>query len=361
MELLLKPITIIIRKNTMASLSSLKTCSLYLIASLSPMALGQEIIETDNHRLEEVAEGIYFAVGNDTIYTMSNALIIERDNDVVVVDSHITPAAGRALRDSIRVVTDKPVTILINSHFHYDHANGVPAFGPDIEIIGHEVTYQKLTGDPANEKTYLSSLTRFDNTVNRLEQELEAATSNDERSELQQQLEFWRAHVAAQNEIVFTPPNTTLRETMTLYRGGREIQLHFLGRAHTGGDLVIYLPEEKIVFTGDMMLGGISYLGDGYVSEWADTLQALKQLDFDLILPGHGPGIRDLSRIDSVQAYYTDLTEEVRRLKALGYSAEETATRADLRKHADTLGVNQLGANLEAVQRMYDLMDGRSE
>ena len=219
---------------------SLKAYCLCLIVGSPLGALAQEIIDTETHRLEEVAEGIYFAVGNGALYTMSNALIIERDEDVVVVDTHITPAAGRALLDSIRVVTSKPVTTLINSHFHYDHANGVPAFGPDIEIIGHEVTYQKLTGDPANEHTYLSSLTRFDNTVNRLEVELEAASSNAERRELQQQLEFWRAHVAAQDEIVFTPPTTTLRESMTLYRGGREIQLHFFGRAHTGGDLAIF-------------------------------------------------------------------------------------------------------------------------
>ena len=152
-----------------------------------------------------------------------------------------------------------------------------------------------------------------------------------------------------------------MSDTMTLFRGGREIQIHFLGRAHTGGDLAVFLPQERIVFTGDMMLGGISYLGDGYVAEWADTLQGLKQLDFDLILPGHGPSIADLSRIDYVQTYYADLTEEIRRLKSAGYSAEEAAARADLRQHADTLGVDQLGANLQAVQRMYDLIDGIAE
>ncbi|MBT7718046.1 MAG: MBL fold metallo-hydrolase, partial [Halieaceae bacterium] len=119
---------------------SLKAYCLCLIVGSPLGALAQEIIDTETHRLEEVAEGIYFAVGNGALYTMSNALIIERDEDVVVVDTHITPAAGRALLDSIRVVTSKPVTTLINSHFHYDHANGVPAFGPDIGIIGHEMT-----------------------------------------------------------------------------------------------------------------------------------------------------------------------------------------------------------------------------
>tara|TARA_B100000029_G_scaffold271252_1_gene266373 strand:+ start:4115 stop:5155 length:1041 start_codon:yes stop_codon:yes gene_type:complete len=329
-----------------------------LLAIIPSLVFAQEIINTDTHRLEEVAEGVYFAIGTGDIYTMSNALIIERDHDVVIVDSHITPAAGRALLDSIRVVTSKPVTTLINSHFHYDHSNGTPAFG-DIEIIGHEVTYEKLTSDPENEHTYQSSLRRFDNTVNRLQTELNNATNAEERQELQQQLAYWQRHVEAQEEIVFTPPTQTLRDKMTLYRGGREIQLHFFGRAHTGGDLAIYLPEEKIVFTGDMMLGGISYMGDGYVTEWADTLRGLLSLDIELILPGHGPGFSEVERISHVADYYSDLTREIRRLRSEGYSAEEAAARADLRQHNETLNVNQIGANLEAVQRMYDIWDGR--
>jgi cyclase len=329
-----------------------------LVLGWSMTGTAQEITETATHRLEQVAEGVYLATGNGALYTMSNALIIERDKDVVVVDSHITPAAGRALLDSIRVVTNKPVTTLIQSHYHYDHINGTPAFGPDVEIIGHEVTYQKLSGVAANDPTFQSSLTGFDNTVNRLQQELAGASDAQERKELQTQLDFWTAHVKAQGEIEFTPPTVTLRDAMTLYRGGREIQLHYFGRAHTGGDLAVYLPDEKIVFTGDMYLGRISYAGDGYVSEWADTLQKLKQLDFDLALPGHGPVIRDRSIIDNVQAYYTDLTEEIRRLKAAGYSAEEAAARADLRQHADTLGVTELGVPLAYVTRMYGIMDG---
>ena len=335
-----------------------------IIISLSALLLlnissAQEIITTDSHNLEVVADGVYFATGNGTLYTMSNALIIVRDEDVVVVDSHITPAAGRALLDSIAVVTDKPVTTLINSHFHYDHANGVPAFG-DIQIIGHEYTRAKLTGDPMNEQTFVASLARFDRTLADLESRLDAA-AGDERGEIQTQLEFWRAHVRAQEEIEPVPPTVSMSDRMTLYRGGREIQIHFFGRAHTGGDVGIYLPAEKILFTGDMLLGGISYLGDGFVSDWAQTLENLKQLDFELILPGHGPGFRDFERIDNVQAYYRDLTEAVIGMKARGLTAAETAVRVDLRAHAETLGIRNLGANLEAVQRMYGLIDGTAD
>ena len=117
--------------------------------------MGQEVIETNAHTLEEVAEGVYFATGNGTLYAASNALIIEREEDVVGGFAYHT--SSRASTRSIRVVTNK-VTTLITLTF-ITTANGASAFGDDIEIIGHEVTYQ-TTGEPANEHTYRSSLVR---------------------------------------------------------------------------------------------------------------------------------------------------------------------------------------------------------
>ena len=321
----------------------------------------QELVPTDTHDMQVVADGVWFAVGNGALYTMSNALVIERDEDVVIVDSHVTPAAGAALLDSIEVVTDKPVTTVINSHFHYDHAYGTQAFGDDIEVIGHEYTRARLANDPLNDPTYLRSLGRFDNTVADLEARLAAADDASERAGLETELSFWRAHVRAQQETDPVAPSVAVSERMTLYRGGREIQLIWLGRAHTGGDLAVYLPAEKIVFTGDMMLGRPSYMGDGYVGEWSATLGRLKQLDIELVLPGHGDGFTDLRVIDYVQAYYNDLHAEALRLKNQGFSAQEAAARVDLRHHQDSLGISELGADLLAVQRIYELADGVAE
>ncbi|MXZ32951.1 MAG: MBL fold metallo-hydrolase [Gammaproteobacteria bacterium] len=336
---------------------------LVVICSLLPAAASQaqEIVETDTHNMQVVADGVWFAVGNGTVYTISNALVIERDEDVVIVDSHVTPAAGAALLDSIAVVTDKPVTTVINSHFHYDHAFGTQAFGDDIQVIGHEYTRARLSNDPLNDPTYLRSLERFDNTVADIETRLAAADDAAERAGLETELSFWRAHVSSQEETDPVAPNVSVSDRMTLYRGGREIQLVWLGRAHTGGDLAVYLPEEKIVFTGDMMLGRPSYMGDGYVGEWGATLGRLKQLDIELVLPGHGEGFSDLRIIDYVQAYYNDLHSEVMRLKNQGYPAAEAAARVDLRHHQDSLGISELGADMLTVQRIYDLADGVAE
>ena len=79
---------------------------------------------------------------------------------------------------------------------------------------------------------------------------------------------------------------------MTLHRGGREIRILFLGRGHTAGDVVVYLPKERIVATGDLLVNGTSYMGDAFVTEWIQTIETLKQLDFETVLPGHGARVQ---------------------------------------------------------------------
>ena len=140
-------------------------------------------------------------------------------------------------------------------------------------------------------------------------------------------------HLAALDEIRPTPPDLTLKTEMTLFRGDREIQLHFLGRGHTGGDVVVFLPEERVIFTGDLMLPFLSYMGDAFVEDWDETLEAVKALDFDVALPGHGPPIRDKARFDHFQAYLRDLWDQASRLKSQGVSAQEAAQRVYLTAH----------------------------
>src|SRR5713101_3858871 len=86
---------------------------------------------------------------------------------------------------------------------------------------------------------------------------------------------------ASQAELKPTPPNVTLQTRMTLIRGDREIQIRFLGRAHTAGDVVVFLPRERVVITGDMLTAALSNMSDAFVNEWPATLDELKKLDFE--------------------------------------------------------------------------------
>jgi glyoxylase-like metal-dependent hydrolase (beta-lactamase superfamily II) len=309
-------------------------------------------------RFNKVKEGVYHAVGTGALSVVGNSSIIVNDTDVVVVDDHVSPAAASVLLDELKDITNKPVRTVINTHFHYDHAHGNQVFGKDVEIIGHEFTREMLLGGKSIAmplyKNYLDGLPgQIENLKKRIAAEPDAAA----KATLQTQLQVAENNRASQAELKPTPPNVTLQTRMTLYRGDREIQIRFLGRAHTAGDVVVYLPRERVVITGDMLTSALSNMSDAFVNEWPATLDELKKLDFDTVLPGHGDAFTDKAKIDYFQAYLRDVWTEVSRLKQQGVPAEEAAKRADLTKHKEHFpNIQGPGVALIGVTRIYDLL-----
>jgi glyoxylase-like metal-dependent hydrolase (beta-lactamase superfamily II) len=114
--------------------------------------------------------------------------------------------------------------------------------------------------------------------------------------------------------------------SLRLFRGDREIHLHHLGRSHTEGDVFVHLPREKLVVTGDAVIGWTPYMGDGYPDEWGRTLARLGELDFTQMLMGHGePAGRDW--LATFRGYVEDLVEAVRREAAAGATLDEVKAR----------------------------------
>jgi glyoxylase-like metal-dependent hydrolase (beta-lactamase superfamily II) len=290
---------------------------------------------------------------------IGNSSIIVNDNDVIVVDDHASPAAAAVLLDELKDITNKPVRTVINTHFHYDHAHGNQVFAKDVEIIGHEFTREMLLGGKSTQmplyRDYLAGIPRQ---IEDLKKRIAAESDTTRKATLQTQLQVAENNLASQAELKPTPPNVTLQTRMTLHRGDREIQIRFLGRAHTAGDVVVYLPREKVVITGDMLTAALSNLSDAFVNEWPATLDELKKLDFDTVLPGHGDAFSDKAKIDYFQAYLRDVWTEVSRLKQQGVSAEDAARRADLTKHKEHFpNIQGPGVPLIGVTRMYEVID----
>lgn len=340
-----------------------------ILVFISPFTNAQEgeIVETGTHRFVEVADGVWQVTGTGSVFTMSNAMILVGEFDTLVVDSHVTPAASRALLESIPAVTDKPVRYLVNSHYHFDHAHGNQSFPEGVEIIGHEFTRAKLNGDIGNvleENTFRSFSDPVPTTVANLAQRAREETDPRRRAELEETHRVQQEYMNAIEEVVPTPPNITLQDEMTLFQvvanGSREIQLLHFGRAHTGGDVVIYLPQEKVVFTGDMMLPGLAYMGDGHVDEWPDSLEGLKALDFEAWLPGHGPVMRNKQPIENFQAYLRDLWDRTSLQYRMGVAWEEAAEQIDMTDHSDNYAqISSPGVDPRAIRRIYQLLDER--
>jgi cyclase len=341
--------------------------SLSVLVLVSGLAFGQtgRVLESDSHRFVEVAEGVWLASGSGSVLTMSNAMVLVGEYDTLVVDSHVTPAASRALLASLPVLSDNPVRYLVNSHYHFDHAHGNQSFPDEVEIIGHSFTRDKLSGENGNvldETTFHYFSDGVPDTVAELERRAAAETDPILKAQLEEDYRFQHDYMEAISEITPTPPNITLEDKLTLYQeleqGSREVQLLHFGRAHTGGDVVIFLPEERVLFTGDMMMNSLSYMGDGFVNEWPATLEGLKGLDFDILLPGHGDPFLGKARISHHQSYLRDLWQQSSALHRQGVSAEDAAELVDMRSHSNNYPqINGVGADFTAIRRIYQLLE----
>ncbi len=345
---------------------SLPRLLVFLLILAPGFGLAQDnVVESDSHRFVEVADGVWHVSGTGSVYTMSNSMVLVGEFDTLVVDSHVTPAAARALLESIPVITDKPVRYLVNSHYHFDHAHGNQAFPEGVEIIGHEFTRAKLNGDIGNvleENTFKSFSDGVPTLVANLERQVADATDPTRKAQLQETTRVQRDYMNAIQEVVPTPPSITLESEMTLFQvvanGSREIRLLHFGRAHTGGDVVIFLPQERVVFTGDMMLPGLAYMGDGHVDEWPASLEGLKALDFDMWLPGHGPVMRSKEPIATFQAYLRDLWEKTSQMHRRGVSWEQAAQQIDMTNHSGNYAqLTSPGVDPRAIRRIYQLLD----
>ena len=310
----------------------------------------------------KIQDGVYHAVGTGSLVVMSNATIIEGDRDVLVVDSHVSPGGAWALREELKAITPKPIRWVVNSHYHFDHSHGNQIYGPEVEIIGHEFARQQiLAGKSQDSPAREFFVGGVPAAIKGLEQRLAAATDAKERDTIQTQLDIQRNHLEGTNAVRPTPPTMTLTQTMTLHRGAREIRVMFLGRGHTAGDVVVYLPRERIVATGDLLVEGTSYMGDAFFTEWIQTIEALKQLDFDTVLPGHGRAFTGKAKLDHWQAYLRDFWAQAQKFHKAGTPWEEAATLVDLRGNAanyPTIRAAGITPN-HAMRRAYELLDGK--
>src|SRR5437879_6921581 len=283
---------------------------------------------------EKITDGVYYATANGAMITGSNDVVIVNDDDVTLVDAGVTPAVSRALVQDVKLLSDKPVRWVVNTHFHYDHTDGNSVFGPEVQIIGHEYVRQAILNlDVLHREPFKTAQANLPGQIESLKKQVSTEKDAQQRATLQQQLAATEAEQKQFAEIKPTPPTMTYASHLTLFRGRREIRLLFLGRGHTPGDTVVFLPKERIMCTGDLMESRLAYMGDGIFDEWLTTLDALKKLDFDTVLPGHGVPFHEKSLITAYQSYLQDLTTQVAKLRAQGLTADEAAQKADLTSH----------------------------
>jgi len=260
---------------------------------------------------------------------------------------------------AVRTVTDRPIRYLVDTHFHFDHAFGSAAFGADTIVIGHEAT-RSLLGP----RRFAAGRIAASPTTSPPGRAAPCAGGvralGGEAPDLAARAESLGAYARELATLTLVPPGSLFSERASVDLGRREVQLLFPGRGHTAGDVVVFLPRERILCTGDFFNGHIGYMGDAYVDEWADSLDRLARLDFETVIPGHGAPFTDKARIALVQACLRDLWRQAADLRRAGVPADAAAPRIDLRAHAAHFPpLGDPGFDPVAVRRIYEVLDER--
>jgi glyoxylase-like metal-dependent hydrolase (beta-lactamase superfamily II) len=216
-----------------------RLCAAALLLAGCWIAYTQTQAQPPKLTLSKVKEDLYMIEGdggNVAVYVTSEGVILvddkfEQDHDAIVAQ--------------VKSVTPLPVRYILSTHYHSDHSGGNAKFLPTAEIIS-----------TANARA---------NIVNRVQPNV----SPD-----------------------MAPARVTFTEESSVFLGGREARARYFGRGHTNGDAVVYFPALRTIHTGDLMAGTtplIDYRGGGSLLEWVKTLDAVMKLDFDTVIPGHGP------------------------------------------------------------------------
>ncbi len=225
-----------------------------------------------------------------------NSGIIVGDDGVIVIDAQATPVMAGQVIERVRQVTDKPIKYVVLSHYHAVRVLGASAYGAE-QIIASEACRSMIA--ERGQEDWDSEFGRFP-----------------------------RLFRSAESVPGLTWPTLTFRDRMTLYLGKRRVDIMHLGRAHTAGDIVAYVPDANVMFTGDIVeYKSACYCGDAHFNDWGGTLSNIAAFEPDALVPGRGDALVGhdtvMEAIELTSDFLHDTYEPVRRGVARGASLKD--------------------------------------
>ena len=278
----------------------------FFFALFCTTAFAADSVKTLERSFVKLAEGVYAIRHRDApdTFPQGNSTVIIGEREVLVVDSCYLPSSAREDIAQIRQWTDKPVRYLVNTHWHYDHTmgNGVywEAF-PGLSIIAHmETARQSANYNPG----WFERFPRRADVMRRIltdgKDNNGKVLSDGEKKEYEDAIKGLEPVQTEFKALADKTPNFTFDSELTINLGSREVQIRHPGRGNTAGDAIVYLPKEKILISGDLIVHPVPYMFGGYPSDFVKTLNKLNQMDFQTIIPGHGEILRGAAGRDYI-------------------------------------------------------------
>lgn len=291
--------------------------------------------QNEHFRVEKVNDHVYaFISGDGTQHWVDgNSYAIVTDEGVLVVDAHGMPVIAEANIAAIRQITDRPIKYLLNTHWHWDHNLGHVAYTkafPDIQIISHERTREIFLrrGPVFLEKRkggqFDQYIAEYSKALKEGKEEDGTALTSDSRKQYEYTLAALERYKPDAVNTELIPPDVTFERDLTLHLGGREIQIRHEHKANTPGDAYVWLPQDSILITGDILVHPIPYCFGSFFKEWVQQLDTMLALKPKIILPGHGDVLRDTMYLRTVRDAFVSLIEQTEAGIARGITNADT-------------------------------------
>lgn len=323
----------------------LKPLPLVVCAALAVLA------EDGSPRFEvqKLADGVYAAIRREPVglgVDANNVFVID-DDGVVVVDTNFGATSTREVVAALRTLTDKPVKYVIDTHPHDDHVLGNQVYRelfPRVEFIAHAFTRDYLPGKGLEaRRRQVAALPDFKAQLERMLKDGKTASGRtltaEERAGYSSDVGLIARYLADAPSFHIVLPTIAVSDRLTLHRGAREVEIRFLGGGHTAGDLVVYLPTERILATGDLVVAPIPLVGSDQsrIGPWISSLDQMVDMQPSVIVPGHGPVMRDLSYVKQMAQLFRTIQDVTAAAVTRGETLEEA----------------RKSVNLDAMQRVF--------
>ncbi len=256
--------------------------------------------------IQEIARGVYVALPKFGGGAASNAGIIALGDATLIFDTMLTPAAATELYQAAERLTGTPVKAVINSHYHGAHVGGNQIFDPAIDIISTMQTRELIARERPQRLAWHSEHAQDQlATLDRVANNAIGANRQSARSAYHE----YQALLAELEIMTVRLPNITFEQQLHLYGADRRVEIATYGGGHTQSDIILYLPDDGIIFMGDLLTtNSHPFLGDGDPGELPRILDIISMLNPQQLVPGHGP-VSTLPDVQTMQAYLAMLTE----------------------------------------------------
>ena len=263
-----------------------------------------------------------------------NSIVIEQSDGLVVVDAGGAPPAGRYIVEAIKKISHKPVKYLIYTHYHGDHNLGAGAFlnaWPHVVTLSTDATWRNMTGKPMNYiKTYGDDYKSA--IADNVRQAANPKTPDVVKQGLLQYADVGDSMVAGYKDMRSYPAMVTFTDKLSIPDSEEPVEVSFLGNANTDGDAVIWVPNEKVLCSGDIVVNPIPYAAASFPSSWIEVLNKLKNYHATYLIPGHGDVQTDNAYVDKVIAALEDVRTQVTPLAKKGVKLEDVYKQTNFEK-----------------------------